>query len=957
MSEKQDYFDHKEEKHDGIAGKIYGNVSNASTIYGEDKFNTPRGHGFAAERANHLYDKVAMKDAVLVGEEIDPSTGHITKNGADRIVDGVNIQTKYCESGSKCVSECFRDGKFRYLNQDGTPMQIEVPSDKYEAAIKAMEERIKNGEVPGISDPQEAKNIIRKGHFTYTQAKNIAKAGTIESITYDSVNGAIVATSAFGISTAISFAVAIWSGDSFEVALKTATYTGLKVGGTTFATAVLAGQLSKAGLNSMLVGSSEAMVKVLGPKGSALLVNAFRSGKNIYGAAAMKSAAKMLRSNVITGVASVVVLSAGDVINIFRSRISGKQLFKNLTETAVSVAGGTAGWVGGAAAGAALGSAVPIVGTAIGSFIGGLVGAMAAGTVSAKATNKVLSTFIEDDADEMVRIIEKEFTSLAIDYLISKEEAEQISDELKNHISGKTLKDMYASSNRKDFARNLLIPCIETIISKRKHITLPTAEEMTRGLSEVLEEIAESENDAFNGNDTPKKARMGRSFQYDYSQNNQDALAAIALYYYFAKQDNKLYDEYPIEKFLYSSEIQLEIDALREMHPLLFGDVKKYLDNISNDTLTSLNSMVAILAENGAGITAAKTSAKQRFDKYLSSRHIDPDSSHKRISHQNCKFNAIVEFVSETQNGISVKAKAKKGEAHVNDWVKIVDRDGYEFDANIRRIYANNKYMDSIKQGETATIFFENLPLIVHIGDCICCNSVNATPNDRNVVKPNFHIDYANDDKEALAAIALYYYFARQDKKLLAQDPRKMFIYSSAIQQKVNDISSISPFLFSSARIYLDTIPNKTLSLLNQMVEELMKTGSGETVAKLSAKKRYDEYLSSRLYDNISSIDHINAANTIRNNAKSNTDFEATVEYVSNTPNGVSIRICVQKGSINMSDWILIVDKQGHETYANITRMLVNGEYRNTTKKGESATIFFENMSDKVNKGDRLINV
>ena len=36
-----------------IPGVIFGNVSNASTLYGEVKFNASRGHGFAAERANH----------------------------------------------------------------------------------------------------------------------------------------------------------------------------------------------------------------------------------------------------------------------------------------------------------------------------------------------------------------------------------------------------------------------------------------------------------------------------------------------------------------------------------------------------------------------------------------------------------------------------------------------------------------------------------------------------------------------------------------------------------------------------------------------------------------------------------------------------------------------------------------------------------------------------------------
>lgn len=478
-------------------GIIYGNVSNASTIYGMDKFNTPRGHGFAAENANHLYDKINKADFLgkgnvkLTGEEIDTKTGRIIKNGADRAVDGINIQTKYCASGSKCISECFENGKLRYLNADGTPMQIEVPSDKYDAAVQAMENRIKNGEVPGVSDPSKAKEIVRKGHFTYEQAKNIARFGTVESITFDAVNGAIIATGAMGISATLTFATAIWSGENFDVAIKKATYAGLKVGGTTFVTAILSSQLSRAGLNSALVGSSEAIVSLMGPKASAMLVNAFRSGGNIYGAAAMKSAAKMLRGNAITGVVSVVVLSSFDVANIFRGRISGSQLFKNIANTASTVAGGTAGWVGGATAGAAIGSAIPIVGTAIGGVVGGILGSFAGGAAAGKVSGAVLNEFIEDDANKMVKIVEKVFTQLAEDYLLNKKEAENIIDKLKDKLTGKLLKDMFASSNRERFAKNILEPLVEEEVKKRRVIKIPSAIEMSNGLRKVLEELSD----------------------------------------------------------------------------------------------------------------------------------------------------------------------------------------------------------------------------------------------------------------------------------------------------------------------------------------------------------------------------------------------------------------------------------------------------------------------------------
>lgn len=479
------------------SGIIYGNVSNASTIYGMDKFNTPRGHGFAAEYANHLYDKISKGDlhgnVKLTGDEIDPNTGRIVKNGADRIVDGIKIQTKYCASGSKCISECFDKGKLKYLNPDGTPMQIEVPSDKYDAAVKAMENRIKNGEVPGIGDPSKAKDIVRKGHFTYEQAKNITRFGTVESIKFDAANGAIVATGAMGISTILTFAISIWNEEDFDVALKNAAYSGLKVGGTTFATAVLSSQLSRAGLNSILVEGSEAIVSLMGPKASAMLVNAFRSGGNIYGAAAMKSAAKMLRGNAITGAVSVIVLSSFDVANIFRGRISGSQLFKNIANTTSTVAGGTAGWVGGASVGATIGSTIPIVGTAIGGVVGGIFGSFVGGAAAGKVSGTILNGFIEDDANKMVKIVEKVFTKLAEDYVLNKKEAENIIDKLQDKLTGKLLKDMFASSDRHKFAKNILEPLVEEEAKNRKKIEIPMDSQLTKGLRDALEELSEQQ--------------------------------------------------------------------------------------------------------------------------------------------------------------------------------------------------------------------------------------------------------------------------------------------------------------------------------------------------------------------------------------------------------------------------------------------------------------------------------
>ena len=453
-----------------------------------DRFITPRGHGFAAEQMNDYWDKVHGHDAKVVG-------GNNAKNGADRIVDGIEIQTKYCKTGSKCIGECFENGRFRYINSAGKPMQIEVPSDKYDDAIKAMESRIKRGEVPGITNPKEAKNIIRKGNFTYEQARNVARFGTVESITLDAANGTIVASYAFGISTAMNFAVSVWNGKPFDEALKNSASAGLKVGGAAFVTTVLSSQMQRTALNSLLRGSTDQIVKLMGPKASAYLANAFRSGANLSGAAAMQSASKLLRGNAITGAITVAVLSSFDVANLFRGRISGKQLFKNVSKTAATVAGGTGGWMAGASAGAAIGSLVPGIGTAIGGFAGGLIGSLAGGSAAGKASSAVLDGMIEDDALEMQGILEQEFKQLAEDYLINQKEAEKICDRLSGIVDGDFLKKMFASESRHSFANKRMLPLFEDVAKRRQKVILPSEEDMVQGLKSVINNVVERQED------------------------------------------------------------------------------------------------------------------------------------------------------------------------------------------------------------------------------------------------------------------------------------------------------------------------------------------------------------------------------------------------------------------------------------------------------------------------------
>lgn len=470
----------KSEEAVGTAAGVIGSSEN----YADNVIlGASRGHGFAAEKANHLYDVFTGKDAKIVG-------GDNAKNGADRLVDGVNIQTKYCNSGSKCISECFKEGTFRYLNNDGTPMQIEVPSDKYDSAVQAMENRIKKGQVPGVTDPELAKDIVKKGIFTYEQVRNIAKFGTIESLTYDAVNGIKLAGTAMGISAAVSFAVSLWNGEDWEKAMESSCYVGLKVGGVAWVSSIITAQLGRTGIEQGLRGATDWVVQQMGSKAAAWIANGLRSGNAIYGAAAMNHVSKLLRGNIVTGVVTTLVISSVDFVRMFQGRCSGAQLFKNVASTASGVAGGTGGWMAGAAGGAALGSAIPVIGTAAGGIIGGLLGAFAGGAAVNAAASAILDKFIEDDAKEMLGIIEEVFGKLAFDYLLNKEEAETVIGKFKSNDVPDFLRDMYASSDRQRFARKEFESVIRDIAENRKVISLPTDKQLIHKAGEVIEELA-----------------------------------------------------------------------------------------------------------------------------------------------------------------------------------------------------------------------------------------------------------------------------------------------------------------------------------------------------------------------------------------------------------------------------------------------------------------------------------
>lgn len=463
------------------------NVENVmfNAAYGADQ--TKAGHGIYAEEAGSILDKLAGEKSTVVGRDN-------AKNGPDKIVDASPIQCKYCKQAYKSVEACFKRNPetgtktFRYYDLNGNAMKVEVPADQYAQAIEYMKTKISNGQVAGVTDPNAAYDIIRKGKLTYNQALNLAKAGTVESITFDVATGAVSCLSVFGISSVAAFAQTYWVTKDYKKAAKSAIFTGLQVYGMAFAGGVIASQLSRTGLASMLNPLATEISKSISPKMAQEIINAFRvfAGKKaIYGAAAQKSFAKFLGSTAITQSVMFLVFSVPDTYKVISGKMSGAQYWKNMTSLFASFVGSIAT---STLAGVALGKTV---GEKVNKKVGALVGmgvGLVGGVISGTAVKGISNIFHEDDAISTARLFNAVLLNQFLDNMLTSEEQDEVIKALDN--DEKKLKQLQEDVRQSDSQANDIIkylePKIKAVIKKRDRIGADEEENMDDSIASVI---------------------------------------------------------------------------------------------------------------------------------------------------------------------------------------------------------------------------------------------------------------------------------------------------------------------------------------------------------------------------------------------------------------------------------------------------------------------------------------
>lgn len=456
--------------------------------------NNPAGHGELAEEANSIIDRLQGHQAEILGRDN-------AKNGPDRSVDGVLIQTKYYKTARGSLEACFDSSshQYRYLAKDGTPMQLEVPKDQYQQVLRGFEKKISQGKVPGVSDPKDAEKIVRKGKLTYDQAVNLTKPGTVESVTYDAATGAVTCSCAFGLSFLATTFMAYRETRDVTGAVQAGIAAGVQVFGLSFAQHMVVSQISRAGLSNALMAPSQAVIGGLGFKASATIVNGLRAltGKTaISGAAASKQLAKMLRGNAVSAAVTLAVFSVPDTYKLFQGKASGAQYAQNMACLATSVAGGIAGATAAGVAAAKVGAAV---GTAVSPGVGtivGLAGGMVGGTVGTVAASAVGGILFEGDSASFGRYFNAMVSYMAVEYLLDGHEMDELLAVL-NGVKPEEFKALMEETLSSQFqeakVRAFLVPMFDEIVSRRERFALPTSRQISDALVKFEQDAEEKQ--------------------------------------------------------------------------------------------------------------------------------------------------------------------------------------------------------------------------------------------------------------------------------------------------------------------------------------------------------------------------------------------------------------------------------------------------------------------------------
>lgn len=299
--------------------------------------NTKSGHGIMAEEAQTIIDRLHGKAAEVVGRDN-------AKNGADRLVDGVYIQTKFYNSGKGCAAACFdseNGGMYKYIGPDGQPMPVEVPKDFRDAAVGEMRRRIAGGKIPGVSDENRADDLVRASDLTYEQSVKLCTPLTRESLLYDCAAGFARCAVLFVVSAAAVLIIGLRGGKGKKQAFKNAAKSGGIVFALSYITHIICSQFARTALFKSLPLQSVEKESVLGQIASKIDVCMQTGAGGGYSslAGAAGRFPKMLKIYLLASVISFLVFGLTELARFIFRKISGREFGLRISSIALSKLG------------------------------------------------------------------------------------------------------------------------------------------------------------------------------------------------------------------------------------------------------------------------------------------------------------------------------------------------------------------------------------------------------------------------------------------------------------------------------------------------------------------------------------------------------------------------------------------------------------------------------------------
>lgn len=415
-------------------------INSQKPIWDENKryMGGAQGHGYAAEYANNTIDRLLGKNVVNQAQQL--VNGHQAKAGADRIVNGVEIQTKYCATARQTVNN--------YLNQvyessdgSGKMMTLEVPREQYREVCRILKE-LGRTDIP-----------VKRGYFTYKMVLVISQSGTVPSIFIDALSGMVAVRGTASVSATITFATAVWNGEDVDKAMAFSLNAGIRVFGKGAISQIITGQFTMRKRN-VVYNLAESITDN---------IKCSNFAKTNVGKVMQLD--KLTPQRTVGTTISYAMTFGPDICKLAQGKISSYQFIKN---AAVIGTGSISSYVVG-------NKIETLIAKSLAGLAGmaGLVTGMAAGMFTSFVVKNVLDAFVEDDAVKMFRYLKEEFLDGVMQISLTEEEQKEvIGNTIGNPNLSELLQMMYMSGEYRRFAREGIVDsAIYSVISKRDNIT------------------------------------------------------------------------------------------------------------------------------------------------------------------------------------------------------------------------------------------------------------------------------------------------------------------------------------------------------------------------------------------------------------------------------------------------------------------------------------------------------